>query len=50
VDHKIQVFDQANHLFQKAETGQVQEYGQLDQQFTDGFLQTIEQWIKKSKK
>jgi len=47
VDYKVQVFDQANHLFQKAKTGQVQEYGKLEKEFMDGFLQTIEQWIKK---
>lgn len=44
--YQMKVFDQANHLFQKAKTGQVQEYGKLDNAFVDGFISTIVGWIK----
>jgi hypothetical protein len=44
---KIKVFKNANHLFQQAKTGQVQEYGSLPSKFVDGFTSVITQWIKK---
>lgn len=43
--YKILVFKDANHLFQKAETGSVQEYSQLNPEFVDGFLPTLSEWI-----
>ncbi len=46
-DYTIRVFDKANHLFQPAETGSVQEYGKLEKKFVDNFLPTITEWIKK---
>ena len=46
VSYQTKVFEQANHLFQKAETGSVQEYGTLGNQFVDGFIQKIADWIK----
>jgi len=47
VPDKIKVFKNANHLFQQAKTGQVQEYGSLPSKFVDGFTSVITQWIKK---
>jgi pimeloyl-ACP methyl ester carboxylesterase len=35
----------ANHLFQEAETGMPTEYGILEREFTDGFLQAISGWL-----
>jgi hypothetical protein len=46
--HQTEIFTAANHLFQKAKTGQVQEYGSLGNKFIDGFTSTIADWIKKS--
>lgn len=47
VSYKIKVFPKANHLFQKAKTGSFWEYDTLKNQFVDGFLRTISEWIKK---
>jgi pimeloyl-ACP methyl ester carboxylesterase len=47
VQYAVAEFENANHLFQKAETGAASEYGSLDKEFVGGFLETIEQWIKK---
>lgn len=44
-DYEIKVFDDANHLFQKANTGLASEYPLLDKQFVDGFLNYISSWI-----
>lgn len=38
-------FNDANHYFQKAKTGQRDEYGKLDKVFVDGFLKEISTWI-----
>ncbi len=46
VKYKIKVFEDANHLFQKAKTGQVREYSQLENRFVNGFTKLIKQWIK----
>ncbi len=35
----------ANHLFQEADTGAVSEYGQLEPEFIDGFLETVVDWM-----
>lgn len=43
--YRVVEFENANHLFQKAETGAPGEYGQLEEAFVDGFLSTIERWI-----
>lgn len=45
-DHRVEVFPQANHLFQEAESGAVSEYGSLDPEFTDGFLATLTEWLR----
>jgi alpha-beta hydrolase superfamily lysophospholipase len=39
------IFPEANHLFQKADTGMYDEYSKLPKEFVDGFLETISQWI-----
>jgi pimeloyl-ACP methyl ester carboxylesterase len=46
VSYQTKVFEYANHLFQKAETGSVQEYGTLGNEFVDGFIETITDWLK----
>ncbi|WP_421773528.1 alpha/beta hydrolase family protein [Gracilimonas sp.] len=45
VKYEVEVIADANHLFQKANTGQVSEYPMLDKKFVDGFLTTISNWI-----
>lgn len=46
VDYKIKVFKNANHPFQPAQTGTVQEYSTLEHKFVDEFTLTISDWIK----
>src|SRR5699024_11746329 len=46
IKYEMRVFKDANHLFQKAKTGAVSEYGKLENEFVDGFSSTIAQWIK----
>jgi len=45
--HKIDtlVFDHANHLFQKADSGSPSEYSKLDKTFIDGFKEQVTDWI-----
>lgn len=45
--YQVKVFPEANHLFQKANTGSVQEYASLKSEFVDGFISTLTEWIKK---
>lgn len=46
VSYEVAVIQDANHLFQKANSGQVSEYTMLEKNFTDGFLDKITGWIK----
>src|SRR5699024_3400461 len=46
IKYEMRIFKNANHLFQKAKTGAVSEYGKLENEFVDGFSSTIAQWIK----
>ncbi len=41
----VKVYPDANHLFQKARTGQVAEYGVLDKAFVTGLLDDVSAWI-----
>ncbi|MCD4708712.1 MAG: alpha/beta hydrolase [Candidatus Sabulitectum sp.] len=41
----VMMFDGANHLFQAAITGSVDEYSILEPEFTDGFESTVSEWI-----
>lgn len=43
---QITVVENSNHLFQKAETGEVSEYASLDKQFIEGFLPLLSEWIE----
>lgn len=43
-DYTIEVFPQANHLFQEAETGGPQEYGVLPPEFVPGLLDLLSEW------
>lgn len=44
-DHEIIVVPEANHLFQRAVTGEVEEYASLPPEFIEGFLETVSSWI-----
>jgi hypothetical protein len=44
-DYQIVIFPNANHLFQEADTGTVEEYGTLPQEFTPDFLPAITEWL-----
>lgn len=48
IPYKIKVFPNANHLYQKSETGLATEYRTLPDKFVKGFLPTITRWIKKN--
>ena len=41
----IVTIPEANHLFQKANTGMPGEYGMLEREFTDGFIEIIIEWL-----
>ncbi|MDR9415986.1 MAG: alpha/beta fold hydrolase [Gracilimonas sp.] len=43
--YEIELFSNANHLFQKANTGQVIEYQTLEKKFISGFTDTLSTWI-----
>lgn len=45
IKYKFKTFHDANHYFQKAETGERSEYGTLEKRFVGGFLETISTWI-----
>lgn len=42
---RVMVIDGANHLFQAAAFGTVEEYGTLEPEFIDGFESTVSDWI-----
>ena len=42
----VRVFPEANHLFQKANTGQVSEYRTLPKEFVSGFTGLMKGWIR----
>ena len=44
-DVSVLVFEDANHLFQEAETGNVDEYLALEMAFLPGFLDAISDWL-----
>jgi uncharacterized protein len=44
-DHEVIVIPGANHLFQEAETGSLEEYAFLEPEFVDGFLVTLSGWL-----
>lgn len=46
--YKVNVFTDANHLFQKANSGQVSEYAILEKDFTEGFMDEITGWINQN--
>ncbi|GAB5409800.1 MAG: alpha/beta fold hydrolase [Balneolaceae bacterium] len=43
--YEVITFPEANHLFQKAENGNVSEYPFLKKEFIDGFLSNMSSWI-----
>ncbi|HBX66165.1 MAG TPA: alpha/beta hydrolase, partial [Balneolaceae bacterium] len=45
ISYEVKVLPEANHLFQKANTGMASEYAMLDKEFIDGFLDIISGWI-----
>jgi pimeloyl-ACP methyl ester carboxylesterase len=44
-DYHFVTFDNANHFYQKAITGQREEYIRLEKAFVKGFLETISDWV-----
>lgn len=46
IQFQITVVEDGNHLFQEAESGDVQEYATLEKQFIDGFLPILSDWIE----
>ena len=44
-DVEIVTLEDANHLFQAAETGAFSEYTRLEPEFIDGFVETIVDWM-----
>ncbi len=44
--HEVIVFDGANHLFQSAVTGSIEEYATLPREFIQGFTVSITDWIQ----
>ncbi|MHA7842438.1 MAG: alpha/beta hydrolase family protein [Winogradskyella sp.] len=44
-NYEFKTFNDANHFFQKAITGQREEYANLDKAFVEGFLEMISDWI-----
>lgn len=44
-DYEIATFPEANHLFQKADTGLLDEYAILEKKFVDGFLEKIGEFL-----
>jgi pimeloyl-ACP methyl ester carboxylesterase len=42
---QLLIFENANHFFQKAKTGSINEYVILKKNFVDGFLDAISKWI-----
>ena len=45
-DHEIIVLDNANHLFQEAVSGAVEEYSTLPPEFIAGFPEAVSTWIR----
>lgn len=44
-DVTIRKLDQLNHLFQQASTGQVSEYGEIEETFSPAVLEIITAWL-----
>ncbi len=44
---KLIEMDGLNHMFQKAKTGSLSEYGQIEETFNEEAMQIIAEWIKK---
>jgi uncharacterized protein len=44
-DYQIVILGNANHLFMRAETGAMSEYGTLPPEFTPELLPTIRAWV-----
>jgi alpha/beta superfamily hydrolase len=44
-DHSVITLPDANHLFQAAQTGTIEEYGTLPAAFTPDFLPTLVDWV-----
>ncbi len=47
-DYTLKIIPEANHLFQRAETGSPTEYAQLEKEFIDGFLDILLTWLRET--
>ncbi len=45
-DYEIRAFEGLNHLFQHCETGEVKEYGQIEETFSPEVLDALSAWIR----
>ena len=46
--HAIVLFENANHLFQEAGTGALEEYALLEPDFVEGFADTLVAWVREA--
>jgi hypothetical protein len=44
-DYTVKAFPKLNHLFQTAQTGQLSEYGKIEETLAPQVLETISDWI-----
>ncbi len=44
-DYTVQAFEGLNHLFQRCETGAIEEYGQIEETFSLEVLEVLSSWI-----
>jgi pimeloyl-ACP methyl ester carboxylesterase len=44
-NYEIRILENANHLFQEAVTGEVEEYSELPREFIPGYLEAITAWV-----
>jgi hypothetical protein len=45
-DYEVRAFEGLNHLFQHCETGEVKEYGQIEETFSPEVLDALSAWIR----
>jgi len=46
-DYQVRAFEGLNHLFQHCETGEVKEYGEIEETFSPEVLQVLSDWLSK---
>ena len=46
-DYQVRAFEGLNHLFQQCETGEVKEYGEIEETFSPEVLRVLSDWLSK---